>query len=167
MYMGNSPKVLIMMGSDTDLQVMQEAADILAKFGVPYEIRISSAHRSPVRTMSLASEAAGRGIRIIIAGAGLAAHLAGFVAAKTTLPVIGVPMPGGALNGVDALFSTVQMPAGIPVATMAIGKAGAKNAGIFAVQVLALTDTRLDAALGVYRREMEQEVDSKDASLQG
>jgi 5-(carboxyamino)imidazole ribonucleotide mutase len=165
--MGNSPKVLIMMGSDSDLQVMQEAADILAKFGVPYEIRISSAHRSPVRTMSLASEAAGRGIRIIIAGAGMAAHLAGFVAAKTTLPVIGVPMPGGALNGVDALFSTVQMPAGIPVATMAIGKAGAKNAGIFAVQILALTDTRLDAALGLYRREMELEVDSKDASLQG
>ena len=165
--MGNSPKVLIMMGSDSDLQVMQEAADILAKFGVPYEIRISSAHRSPVRTMSLASEAAGRGIRIIIAGAGMAAHLAGVVAAKTTLPVIGVPMPGGALNGVDALFSTVQMPAGIPVATMAIGKAGAKNAGIFAVQILALTDARLDAALAVYRREMEQEVDSKDASLQG
>ena len=165
--MGNSPKVLIMMGSDSDLQVMQEAADILAKFGVPYEIRISSAHRSPVRTMSLASEAAGRGIRIIIAGAGMAAHLAGVVAAKTTLPVIGVPMPGGALNGVDALYSTVQMPAGIPVATMAIGKAGAKNAGIFAVQVLALTDARLDAALGLYRREMDQEVEAKDAALQG
>ena len=165
--MDNSPKVLIMMGSDSDLQVMQEAADILAKFGVPYEIRISSAHRSPVRTMSLASEAAGRGIRIIIAGAGMAAHLAGVVAAKTTLPVIGVPIPGGSLNGVDALYSTVQMPGGIPVATMAIGKAGAKNAGIFAVQILALTDARLDAALAVYRREMEQEVDSKDASLQG
>jgi 5-(carboxyamino)imidazole ribonucleotide mutase len=165
--MGDSPKVLIMMGSDSDLQVMQEAADILAKFGVPYEIRISSAHRSPVRTMSLASEAAGRGIRIIIAGAGMAAHLAGVVAAKTTLPVIGVPMPGGALNGVDALYSTVQMPAGIPVATMAIGKAGAKNAGIFAVQVLALTDARLDAALGLYRREMDQEVEAKDAALQG
>jgi 5-(carboxyamino)imidazole ribonucleotide mutase len=167
MYMGNSPKVLIMMGSDSDLEVMQEAADILAQFGVPYEVRISSAHRSPVRTMSLASEAAGRGIRIIIAGAGMAAHLAGVIAAKTTLPVIGVPMPGGALNGVDALFSTVQMPAGIPVATMAIGKAGAKNAGIFAVQVLALTDARLDAALGVYRSEMDQEVEAKDAALQG
>jgi 5-(carboxyamino)imidazole ribonucleotide mutase len=165
--MGNSPKVLIMMGSDSDLEVMQEAADILAQFGVPYEVRISSAHRSPVRTMSLASEAAGRGIRIIIAGAGMAAHLAGVIAAKTTLPVIGVPMPGGALNGVDALFSTVQMPAGIPVATMAIGKAGAKNAGIFAVQVLALTDARLDAALGVYRSEMDQEVEAKDAALQG
>jgi len=165
--MDNSPKVLIMMGSDSDLPVMQEAADILAKFGVPYEIRISSAHRSPARTMTLASEAAGRGIRIIIAGAGMAAHLAGVVAAKTILPVIGVPMPGGALNGVDALYSTVQMPAGIPVATMAIGKAGSKNAGIFAVQVLALTDTRLNAALEVYRREMDQDVEAKDAALQG
>jgi len=165
--MDNSPKVLIMMGSDSDLPVMQEAADILAKFGVPYEIRISSAHRSPVRTMALASEAAGRGIRLIIAGAGMAAHLAGVVAAKTTLPVIGVPMPGGALNGVDALYSTVQMPAGIPVATMAIGKAGAKNAGIFAVQVLALTDNRLEAALGQYRSEMDREVEAKDAALQG
>jgi len=165
--MDNSPKVLIMMGSDSDLPVMQEAADILAKFGVPYEIRISSAHRSPVRTMALASEAAGRGIRLIIAGAGMAAHLAGVVASKTTLPVIGVPMPGGALNGVDALYSTVQMPAGIPVATMAIGKAGAKNAGIFAVQVLALTDARLEAALGLYRWEMDPEVEAKDAALQG
>ena len=164
--MDNSPKVLIMMGSDSDLPVMQEAADILAKFGVPHEIRISSAHRSPVRTMALASEAAGRGIRIIIAGAGMAAHLAGVVAAKTTLPVIGVPMPGGSLNGVDALYSTVQMPAGIPVATMAIGRAGAKNAGIFAVQILALTDDRLEEALGAYRLEMDREVAQKDAALQ-
>jgi 5-(carboxyamino)imidazole ribonucleotide mutase len=165
--MGNSPKVLIMMGSDSDLQVMQEAADILAKFGVPYEIRISSAHRSPVRTMTLASEAAGRGIRIIIAGAGMAAHLAGVVAAKTTLPVIGVPMPGGALNGVDALYSTVQMPGGIPVATMAIGKAGAKNAGIFAVQILALNDERLAKELIDYRAAMDKDVEAKDAALQG
>lgn len=164
--MDNSPKVLIMMGSDSDLPVMQEAAGILEKFGVPYEMRISSAHRSPVRTMSLASEAAGRGIRIIIAGAGMAAHLAGVVAAKTTLPVIGVPTPGGALNGVDALYSTVQMPGGIPVATMAIGKAGAKNAGIFAVQILALSDARLDEALAAYRREMDREVEQKDAALQ-
>jgi 5-(carboxyamino)imidazole ribonucleotide mutase len=164
--MGDSPKVLIMMGSDSDLPTMQEAADILAKFEVPYEIRISSAHRSPVRTMALASEAAGRGIRIIIAGAGMAAHLAGVVAAKTTLPVIGVPMPGGALNGVDALYSTVQMPGGIPVATMAIGKAGAKNAGIFAVQILALTDSRLAAALAGYRHDMDLEVAQKDAALQ-
>jgi 5-(carboxyamino)imidazole ribonucleotide mutase len=165
--MGNSPKVLIMMGSDSDLPTMQETADILAKFDVPYEIRISSAHRSPVRTMALASEAAGRGIRIIIAGAGMAAHLAGVVAAKTTLPVIGVPMPGGALNGVDALYSTVQMPGGIPVATMAIGKAGAKNAGIFAVQVLALNDERLAGALSDYRAAMDKDVEDKDAVLQG
>jgi len=164
--MDTTPRVLIMMGSDSDLPVMQEAADILAKFEVPYEIRISSAHRSPVRTMALASEAAGRGIRIIIAGAGMAAHLAGVVAAKTTLPVIGVPIPGGALNGVDALYSTVQMPGGIPVATMAIGRAGAKNAGIFAVQILALSDTRLVEALGAFRQEMDQEVEQKDAVLQ-
>jgi len=163
--MGNSPKVLIMMGSDSDLPVMQEACDILTKFGVPHEIRISSAHRSPVRTMALAAEAAGRGIRVIIAGAGMAAHLAGFIAAATTLPVIGVPMPVGALNGVDALYSTVQMPGGIPVATMAIGRAGAKNAGIFAVQILALADARLNEALGVYRSEMVQEVEQRDEAL--
>jgi 5-(carboxyamino)imidazole ribonucleotide mutase len=164
--MADSPLVLIMMGSDSDLPVMQEAVDILVKFGVPHEIRISSAHRSPLRTMALACEAAGRGIRIIIAGAGMAAHLAGVVAAKSTLPVIGVPMPGGALNGVDALYSTVQMPGGIPVATMAIGKAGAKNAGIFAVQILALNDARLGEALTAYRLEMDQEVAQKDAALQ-
>ena len=164
--MSASPLVLIVMGSDTDLHVMREAADVLTTFSVPWEMRISSAHRSPVRTMALASDAAGRGIKIIIAGAGMAAHLAGVVAAKTMLPVIGVPMPGGALNGVDALYSTVQMPAGIPVATMAIGKAGAKNAGIFAVQILALTDERLAEALGEFRREMDQEVAHKDAALQ-
>jgi 5-(carboxyamino)imidazole ribonucleotide mutase len=163
--MEKAPQVLIMMGSDSDLPVMQEAADILERFGVPWEMRISSAHRSPARTMALAAEAADRGVRIIIAGAGMAAHLAGVVAAKTTLPVIGVPMPGGALNGVDALYSTVQMPGGIPVATMAIGKAGAKNAGLFAVQVLALTDGRLAEALQEYRREMDREVERKDAEL--
>ncbi|HEX9023379.1 MAG TPA: 5-(carboxyamino)imidazole ribonucleotide mutase [Geobacteraceae bacterium] len=164
--MAEAPQVLIMMGSDSDLPVMREATVILDRFGVPWEMRISSAHRSPVRTMALASEAAGRGIRVIIAGAGMAAHLAGVIAAKTTLPVIGVPMPGGALNGVDALYSTVQMPGGIPVATMAIGKPGAKNAGLFAVQVLALTDGGLAEALLAYRREMEREVEGKDAELQ-
>src|ERR1039457_2302200 len=125
--MQHTPQVLIIMGSETDLPVMQEAADLLGKFAVPCEMRISSAHRSPAKTAVLASEAAGRGVKIIIAGAGMAAHLAGVVASKTTLPVIGVPMPGGALNGADALYATVQMPGGIPVATMAIGKAGAKN----------------------------------------
>lgn len=164
--MSTSPLVLIVMGSDSDLPTMQEAADVLSKFGVPWEMRISSAHRCPQRTAELASGAAGRGIRVIIAGAGMAAHLAGVIAAETTLPVIGVPMPGGALNGVDALYSTVQMPGGIPVATMAIGKAGAKNAGIFAVQMLALTEPRLAAALGEYRTEMAQEVERKDAAIQ-
>ena len=161
-----NPLVLLIMGSDSDLPVMQEAADVLCKFGIPYEMRISSAHRSPTRTMALASEAANRGIKIIIAGAGMAAHLAGVIAAKTILPVIGVPMPGGALNGVDALYSTVQMPAGIPVATMAIGKAGAKNAGLFAIQILSLADLHLAGALQEYRVEMERGVEQKDAALQ-
>jgi len=164
--MSQSPQVLLIMGSDSDLPVMREAADMLTKFAIPWEMRISSAHRCPARTMELASGAAGRGIKVIIAGAGMAAHLAGVVAAKTTLPVIGVPMPGGALNGVDALYSTVQMPGGIPVATMAIGKAGAKNAGIFAAQILALNDTRLAEAMTAYRAEMDREVEQKDAELQ-
>lgn len=164
--MNTTPLVLLMMGSDTDLPTMQEAADILGTFDIPYEIRISSAHRSPARTMALASEAAGRGVRIIIAGAGMAAHLAGVVASKTILPVIGVPMPGGALNGVDALYATVQMPGGIPVATMAIGKAGAKNAGLFAVQILALSDPKLAQSLLNYRVEMDKELEQKDAELQ-
>jgi len=164
--MATDPQVLLIMGSDSDLPVMREAADVLRRFGVPHEMRISSAHRSPERTMALASEAAGRGVKIIIAGAGMAAHLAGVVASKTILPVIGVPMPGGALNGVDALYSTVQMPAGIPVATMAIGKAGAKNAGLFAVQILALADLTLSKALVDYRVEMDADVEDKDAALQ-
>lgn len=165
--MKTDPLVLLMMGSDTDLPVMQEAADMLRTFDVPYEMRISSAHRSPVRTLALASEAADRGVKVIIAGAGMAAHLAGVVASKTILPVIGVPMPGGALNGVDALYATVQMPAGIPVATMAIGKAGAKNAGLFAVQILALSMPHLGESLRRYRVEMDKELEQKDANLQG
>ena len=164
--MKTAPLVLLIMGSDTDLPVMQEAADILRMFDVPYEMRISSAHRSPVRTLALASEAAGRGVKVIIAGAGMAAHLAGVVASKTILPVIGVPMPGGSLNGVDALYSTVQMPGGIPVAAMAIGKAGAKNAGLFAVQILALSEPHLAELLIHYRSDMDSEMEKKDADLQ-
>jgi 5-(carboxyamino)imidazole ribonucleotide mutase len=164
--MNAAPVVLLMMGSDTDLPTMQEAANILGIFKVPYEMRISSAHRSPVRTMALASEAADRGIKIIIAGAGMAAHLAGVVASKTILPVIGVPMPGGALNGLDALYATVQMPGGIPVATMAIGRAGAKNAALFAVQILALSEPHLAALLLRYREEMDRDLEQKDADLQ-
>lgn len=159
-------RVLLIMGSDSDLPVMEEAAAVLDSFGVGYEIRISSAHRCPERTVEIASGAAARGIEVVIAGAGMAAHLAGVVAASTALPVIGVPMPGGALNGVDALYSTVQMPGGIPVATMAIGKAGAKNAGIFAVQILSLQDGTLREALGAYRAKMSEEVAAKDAVLQ-
>jgi 5-(carboxyamino)imidazole ribonucleotide mutase len=162
----NQPQVLIVMGSDSDLPVMEEAAKILAEFGVPFEMRISSAHRSPQRTAALAAEAGTRGIKVIIAGAGMAAHLAGVVAAETTLPVIGVPVGGGALNGVDALYATVQMPGGIPVAAMAIGKAGAKNAAVFAVQILALADARLAAGLKTYRETLAAEIEEKDIRLQ-
>lgn len=164
--MQTDPQVLILMGSNSDIPVMQETADILGQFDVPCEMRVSSAHRSPVRTAKLASEAADRGIRVIIAGAGMAAHLAGVIASETILPVIGVPISGSALNGVDALYATVQMPGGIPVATMAIGKAGAKNAGILAVQILALSDVRLAEALRTYRREMALDVERRDADLQ-
>jgi 5-(carboxyamino)imidazole ribonucleotide mutase len=160
-----NPQVLIVMGSESDLPVMEEGAKILTEFGVTFEMRISSAHRSPARTVALAAEAAGRGIRVIIAGAGMAAHLAGVIAAETLLPVIGVPMGGGALDGLDALYSTVQMPGGIPVATMAIGKVGAKNAGIFAVQVLALGDDQLTSALKSYRERMAEGVAAKDREL--
>jgi 5-(carboxyamino)imidazole ribonucleotide mutase len=158
---------LIVMGSDSDLPTMQEAAKILTAFGVPFEMRISSAHRSPQRTAQLARDAAGRGVQLIIAAAGMAAHLAGVIAAETTLPVIGVPMGGGALSGMDALYATVQMPGGIPVATMAIGKAGAKNAGLFAVQILSLSNQALHVKFVAYRREMAAEVERKDAALQG
>jgi len=160
------PKVLMVMGSDSDVPVMEEAAKILRQFGVPFEMRISSAHRCPDKTAQLSAEAEGRGVKVIIAGAGVAAHLAGVMAAGTILPVIGVPIGGGAINGVDALYSTVQMPGGIPVATVAIGKAGAKNAGILAVQMLALSDASLVRKLKEFRESMAQEVDAKDRELQ-
>lgn len=162
----DKPKVLIVMGSDSDVPVMEKAEKVLKEFGVPCEMRISSAHRCPHRTATLAAEAAGRGIKVIIAGAGMAAHLAGVIAAETVLPVIGVPIGSGALNGVDALYSTVQMPGGIPVATVAIGKAGAKNAGILAVQMLALSDEALAGRLREYKESMAREVEEKDAALQ-
>jgi 5-(carboxyamino)imidazole ribonucleotide mutase len=162
----DTPKVLIVMGSDSDIPVMEEAAQMLQRFGIPYEMRISSAHRCPDRTAELAAGAEGRGIKVIIAAAGMAAHLAGVMAAGTILPVIGVPIGGGALNGVDALYSTVQMPGGIPVATVAIGKAGAKNAGILAVQMLALSDETLAARLRAFKADMATEVEAKDRMLQ-
>jgi len=162
----NTARVLIVMGSDSDVPVMEEAAKILRQFCVPFEMRISSAHRCPDRTAQLSAEAEGRGIKVIIAGAGVAAHLAGVMAAGTILPVIGVPIAGGAINGVDALYSTVQMPGGIPVATVAIGKAGAKNAGILAVQMLALSDAALAQQLQEYKESMAREVEEKDQALQ-
>ncbi len=152
------PKVLIVMGSDSDLPIMQNAAKILKEFKIPYDITIASAHRSPERTVKLISEAEKKGVEIIIAGAGSAAHLAGVIAAHTVIPVIGVPIDSSPLKGIDALFSTVQMPPGIPVATMAVGKAGAKNSAILAAQILSLKDAKLVKALRDYKKHMAEEV---------
>ena len=161
----NAPLVTILMGSDSDIAVMEEAAKVLQEFGVAYDMTVSSAHRTPARTAKIAGSAQARGVKVIIAGAGMAAHLAGFIAAETTLPVIGVPLDSGSLNGLDALLATVMMPGGIPVASMAIGKAGAKNAGIFAVQILAASDKMLAAKLKAYRVEMAKQVEAKAAKL--
>src|SRR6202158_3274412 len=138
--MSAKPRVSIVMGSDSDLDVMRESAKALEEFGIEYEIDVTSAHRSPERTAEFARKAASRGIRVIIAGAGGSAHLAAVTAAHTTLPVIGVPIPSTSLQGMDSLLATVQMPAGIPVATVAIGKPGATNAGILAAQMIGLAD---------------------------
>ena len=161
-----SPLVGILMGSDSDLPTMGEAAKVLREFGIPFEIHVSSAHRTPDRVIRFARDAEKRGFRVLIAGAGGAAHLAGVAAAHTLLPVIGVPMEGGALHGLDALLSTVQMPGGIPVATVAIGKPGARNAGLLAVQILALTDPGLRRDLLASRRRMSAQVAEKDRQLQ-
>ncbi|MBI5826307.1 MAG: 5-(carboxyamino)imidazole ribonucleotide mutase [Deltaproteobacteria bacterium] len=159
------PLVGILMGSDSDLAVMEEAAKALKSFGIPYEVTVSSAHRTPERTARYAKSAEKRGIRVIIAGAGSAAHLAGFIAAQTTLPVIGVPIDSGPLKGLDALLSTVQMPGGVPVASMAIGSAGAKNAGIFAAQILSTADEGLRARLKAHRKEQAKAVEEKAKRL--
>jgi len=151
----------IVMGSDSDLEVMQEATRILKQFGVPYEITVASAHRSPERAAAFAATARERGIRVIIAGAGHAAHLAGAMAAHTSLPVIGVPIDSSCLQGFDALLSTVQMPPGVPVATLSIGKPGAGNAAILAVQILALSDTVLESKLADFKKDMAEKVAQK------
>jgi 5-(carboxyamino)imidazole ribonucleotide mutase len=145
-------KVAILIGSKSDEATMQGCADYLAKFDIPYELRVSSAHRNPDETAAFVKQAAGSGFSIIVAAAGMAAHLAGACAAHTILPVIGVPLEGSALNGVDALYSTVQMPAGIPVATVAIGSAGAKNAAVLAAEILALHDAGLREKLIQFRK---------------
>jgi phosphoribosylaminoimidazole carboxylase PurE protein len=157
--------VSVVMGSDSDLPVMLEAKKVLEEFGIEHEMILTSAHRTPLRTTKFATSAAGRGVKIIIVGAGAAAHLAGVIAAQTNLPVIGVPIDATALNGLDALLSTVQMPGGIPVATMAIGKAGAKNAALFAVRFLALENKALGAKLSAYMKKMAKDVEKKHKNL--
>jgi 5-(carboxyamino)imidazole ribonucleotide mutase len=152
------PLVGIIMGSKSDWEAMRQADEMLAKFGVPHESRVMSAHRTPAVVSEYASSAAGRGLQVIIAGAGGAAHLAGVVAAHTVLPVIGVPMQSAALNGIDSLLSTVQMPKGIPVATVAIGASGAANAGLLAVAILATSRPDLRAKLQAYREELAEQV---------
>lgn len=162
----SKPFVAILMGSDSDLPTMQATIDVLKKLQILYEVKISSAHRTPDATHSYVKDADARGCAAFIAAAGLAAHLAGTVAALTLKPVIGVPMEGGPLNGFDALLSTVQMPGGIPVATVAIGKAGAKNAAYLAAQIIASTDTELAQRLLKERQANTNEVLAKDAALQ-
>lgn len=159
-----NPVVGIVMGSDSDWDVMSAAAARLERFGITYEVQVMSAHRSPAKTAEYASSARARGLRVVIAGAGAAAHLAGVVAAHTTLPVIGVPL-AASLQGLDSLLATVQMPAGIPVATVAIGKAGAENAAILAVQMLALGDAVLAKQLDEFKTDLARQVDEKNARL--
>ena len=163
--MSTRPLVSIVMGSDSDLEIMREAGKVLDEFGIDYEIDVTSAHRSPDRTADYARKAAGRGIRVIIAGAGGAAHLAGVIAAHTTLPVIGVPIPSTPLQGMDSLLATVQMPAGIPVAAVAIGKPGATNAGILAAQVLALSDPAVAKKLAAHKEELARGVEETSKKL--
>ena len=157
--------VSVVMGSDSDLPIMEEAVKVLEEFAIPHELFLTSAHRTPERTANFTRGAAKRGVRIVIVGAGAAAHLAGVIAAQTQLPVIGVPIDATSLQGLDALLATVQMPGGIPVATMAIGKAGAKNAALFAVRILALEDAKLRKKLDDYSRKMAQEVERKHENL--
>lgn len=161
----NSPKVIIVMGSISDKEVMSETASVLKELQIPFEIGVYSAHRTPERSAKLASEAAGRGVKVLIAGAGAAAHLAGALAAHTHLPVIGVPLAATSLNGIDALLATVQMPAGFPVATLAIGKAGARNAGFLAAQILATADDAMAERLAVWRSEKAKEVEEASEKL--
>lgn len=157
--------VSIVIGSDSDLPVMKETVSILEEFDIPHEVYLTSAHRSPERTISFAKELEQRGIQIIIVGAGHAAHLAGVIASHTPLPVIGVPIDSSSLEGLDALLSTVQMPGGIPVATMAIGKSGAKNGALMAIRILALEDEGLRDKLNAYIKKMAKTVEEKQKAL--
>lgn len=156
--MERKPQVCIVMGSKSDLPTMEKATEMLKEFDVPYEVRVLSAHRTPNETLKLSEEAKDRGIKVFIAGAGGAAHLAGVIASSTTLPVIGVPIQTSALGGMDSLLSIVQMPGGIPVATTAIGNAGAKNAAILAVQMMALADDTLAEKLVAFKKKQAENV---------
>jgi len=162
----NTPRVGVLMGSDSDWEVMSAAAARLEAFAIPYEVIVTSAHRAPQRTAEYAASARERGLQVLIAGAGAAAHLAGVVAAHTTLPVIGVPLEAGSLRGLDALLATVQMPAGVPVATVAVGKSGAENAAILAAQILAIADPHLAARLAAFKSDLARQVEDKHARLQ-
>jgi phosphoribosylamine--glycine ligase len=161
-----APQVGIVMGSDSDLDIMKETAAILKKFQIPYEMTVASAHRSPQRAADFAGSALERGIKVIVAGAGHAAHLAGVLAAHTRLPVIGVPIDSSCLQGLDALLATVQMPPGIPVATMAIGKSGARNAGILAAQIIAGSNLELGQKLENFKQEMALQVEKKAKAVE-
>lgn len=155
-------KVAVVIGSDSDLSTMEEGFKVFRDFGVPYELKILSAHRSPALVHSFAKSAERRGVKVIIAGAGGAAHLAGVIASLTRLPVIGVPMETQSLKGIDSLFSTVQMPSGVPVAAMAIGKAGAKNAAIFALQILGIADSKIAKKLVAFKKHLAAQVVAKN-----
>jgi phosphoribosylaminoimidazole carboxylase PurE protein len=161
----SKPQVAIVMGSDSDLEIMRETGKALEQFGIGYEMDVTSAHRSPDRTAEFARQAASRGTRVIVAGAGGAAHLAGVIAAHTTLPVIGVPIPSTSLQGMDSLLATVQMPAGIPVATVAIGKPGATNAGILAAQIIGLSDNAVAKKLEAHKEKLVRGVEEKARKL--
>ena len=157
---------VVIMGSDSDLPLVKNTLDVLKGFDIKYEVRVASAHRTPDVVANYVTDAEQRGAAVFICAAGLAAHLAGAVAARTTRPVIGIPVDGGPLNGVDALYSTVMMPGGIPVATVAVGKAGAKNAGYLAAQIMAIADKSLDEKVKANRAAASQEVMAKDRALQ-
>lgn len=165
--MSSSPRVAIVMGSESDREVMEQAAKVIIDFGVPHEMRVISAHRTPEKAHKFGTNAADRGLQVIIAGAGKAAHLAGVLASLTIIPVIGVPMTTPDLGGLDSLLSTVQMPAGIPVATTAIGIAGARNAALLAVAILALSDDDLAGKLRGYRARLREKAHEADLRVRG
>jgi len=166
MSKSQSPQVAVLMGSDSDWDTMQSCVKMLDQFDINSEVLITSAHRTPDQTAEYARTASDRGLEVIIAAAGMAAHLAGVIAAHTTLPVIGVPIASGSLQGIDALLSTVQMPPGVPVATVGIGSAGAKNAALLAVQILARKDKSLTQKLDQYKSDQAQSVQNKNTRLQ-